>query len=97
MDQILDAAGVLGYKFLTVDGQRVSHRLASVGAMFERSTMHVTNAEGLSQKGAKVLALACFAIAAGLLVAALFIPSPARAGKSGNPPSQLALTQLALR
>jgi DMSO reductase anchor subunit len=53
--------------------------------------MHVvTNLDGRSQKGAKVLAMAFFVIAAGLLVASLFIPSPARAGKAGHPPVQAA-------
>ena len=42
-------------------------------------------AEGRTQTGAKVLALACFAIAAGLLIASLFISTPARAGKAGHP------------
>jgi hypothetical protein len=58
-------------------------------AILERCTMHIaTKTEGRSQKGAKVLALACFAIAAGLLIASLFVPSPARAGKAGHPPVQ---------
>jgi hypothetical protein len=53
--------------------------------------MHIaSNAEGRSQTGAKALALACFVIAAGLLIASLFIPSPARAGKTGHPPAQMA-------
>lgn len=47
-----------------------------------------SKAEGLSQTGAKILALMLFGIAAGLLIAALLFPSPARAGKSGHPPAQ---------
>ena len=45
----------------------------------------ISIADGKGQTGAKVLALACFAIAGGLLVASLFIASPARAGKAVHP------------
>ena len=48
----------------------------------------ISTADGRTQTGAKVLALACFAVAAGLLVASLFLPSPARAGKAGHPTAQ---------
>jgi hypothetical protein len=90
---MLDGAGLFGYEFLTETDPWVAHTaLVLTAAILEKRTMHIaTNAEVRSQKGAKALALACFAIAAGLLIASLFVPSPARAGKTGHPPVQTAM------
>ena len=76
MHPILDGAGVFGYTLVTTKNEADPRDLK----------MPVFSAaDGRTQTGAKVLALACFAVAAGLLIASLFLPSPARAGKTVHP------------
>ncbi len=102
MDWIVDAANVSGYEWFT----GMDERLLTPTSQHSKTWGHsrpphsrdammntASNSERRSQTGAKALALACFVIAAGLLIASLFISSPARAGKSGHPPVQAAIVR----
>ena len=88
MREILDLGRVFGYKaFTSTDNRPPTDQRRDP----RRKMQSASTTEGRTQTGAKVLALACFAIAAGFLIASLFIPSSARAGKSGHPSAQMSI------